>query len=147
MKPLLAFVALALAGCASSADCGSDWRSTGERDGRFFFQYDHAGIWSGTAASWVDLHAFLPAGFIQSRADAIWNDGAYTYVAGSAWSETEFNHRAILWVQPVPEPISLGLFVLAAGALSRSRRPRPPRPAERFHRRHGTGKVGLHRRR
>jgi len=34
MKPLLALIALAIAGCATSADCGSDWRSTGERDGR-----------------------------------------------------------------------------------------------------------------
>src|SRR5687767_2775671 len=34
MKPLLALIALAIAGCATSADCGSDRRPTGERDGR-----------------------------------------------------------------------------------------------------------------
>jgi hypothetical protein len=32
MKRLLVLGVLAAAGCA--ADCGSDWRSTGERDGR-----------------------------------------------------------------------------------------------------------------
>ena len=32
-KPAI-LVVLALGGCASGADCGPDWRATGERDGR-----------------------------------------------------------------------------------------------------------------
>jgi hypothetical protein len=34
-----------------------------------------ASLWSGTAESWVDLHAFLPSGFSASYARGISSDG------------------------------------------------------------------------
>ncbi|HEX6529529.1 MAG TPA: hypothetical protein VF004_06905 [Burkholderiales bacterium] len=34
MKPLVILAVILLAGCATAADCGPDWRSIGERDGR-----------------------------------------------------------------------------------------------------------------
>ena len=34
MRPLAILSLLALAGCAGGVDCGPDWRSVGERDGR-----------------------------------------------------------------------------------------------------------------
>ena len=34
MRTMAILAVLALGGCASGADCGPDWRSIGERDGR-----------------------------------------------------------------------------------------------------------------
>ena len=42
----------------------------------------HASLWSGTAASWVDLHAFVPDEFTSSYARGISSDGVNTYVVG-----------------------------------------------------------------
>jgi len=62
--------------------------------------YYHAGLWSGTAGSWVDLHALLPAGVYHwSEANSIDVSGGEIWVAGDAY--------------PVPEPSSL----IALGAL------------------------------
>ncbi len=59
----------------------------------------HAGLWSGTAASWEDLSLVgLPGPFSESGATGIWTDGTTTYVVGWGWSTTPTNHfEALLW--------------------------------------------------
>jgi hypothetical protein len=60
-----------------------------------------ASLWSGTAASWVDLHAFLPAEFNHSSiARGIWHDGTSTYVVGKGFNSTTGRDEALLWVGP-----------------------------------------------
>ena len=63
-----------------------------------------ASLWSGTAASWVDLHAFLPAGFSESRAQGISSDGVNTYIAGSGFNTLTSRNEALLWRRPLPPP-------------------------------------------
>lgn len=41
-----------------------------------------ASLWSGTSQSWVDLSAFLPAEYTESRANGISTDGVNTYITG-----------------------------------------------------------------
>jgi len=54
----------------------SGGQQVGEADG-------HAGLWSGTAGSWVDLHALLPAGvYYESSAQSVDVSAGETWVAG-----------------------------------------------------------------
>ena len=69
----------------------------------------HAFLWSGTAASFVDLNQFLPAGHSNSSANSIQQIGNTLYVAGNADSQTAT--EAWLWIGTIPAP---------------ERRPRPP---------------------
>jgi hypothetical protein len=85
----------------------SDGLQVGYVDGR-------ASLWSGTAASWVDLHTYLPSGFTLSRAEAIWSDGNVIYVVGYAFSPAAFGDEAFLWTSAVPEPSSLCVLGLLA---------------------------------
>ncbi len=56
-------------------------------------------MWSGTAASWVDLH---PAGsWGSSSAHDIWSDGNTTYIAGSGYNINTLRWEALLWTQVV----------------------------------------------
>ncbi|MGW8257736.1 MAG: PEP-CTERM sorting domain-containing protein, partial [Thermoguttaceae bacterium] len=77
------------------------------RTGPFFL--DHALLWSGTAASAVDLHQFLPAEFIASVAKSIDDQGK---IVGTAYDSSGDAH-AILWT-PVPEPATIVLLGMAA---------------------------------
>jgi hypothetical protein len=65
---------------------------------------DRASLWNGTAESWVDLSAFLPAGYSQSYAHDIWSDGAFIYVAGEGRVGNLRRWEALLWTSPVAEP-------------------------------------------
>ncbi len=58
---------------------------------------EHAALWNGSAASWIDLQTFLPASFVTSTARAIWSDRFNTYAAG--WGENSATGRteALLW--------------------------------------------------
>lgn len=60
----------------------------------------HAGIWSGTAASWTDLHAVLhstfPA-FTDSWATAVSVDGGTTYVVGYGSNSVTGRTEALMW--------------------------------------------------
>ncbi len=93
---------------------------------------ERASLWSGTAASWVNLHAFLPPEFIRSEARDIWHSGNTTYVVGYAFNASTQRFEALMWVSPPPEsawtnlgsalpgtaglPLSSGTGTLAAGA-------------------------------
>lgn len=57
----------------------------------------HASIWSGTSASCVDLHKFLPKRFTWSMARGIWHDATHTYVVGWANDPKAARDEAILW--------------------------------------------------
>jgi len=54
----------------------------------------HALLWSGTATSCLDLHAFLPRQFISSKAVAIASDGS---IVGVAIDNKNVEH-AVLWM-------------------------------------------------
>lgn len=60
---------------------------------------EHASLWRGTASSWVDLHGFLPAGFTESCANGIWQDGVFTYVVGYGYNSATERNEALMWVK------------------------------------------------
>jgi hypothetical protein len=71
-------------------------------------QFAHAMLWSGTAASALDLHQFLPPGeFTRSFAHAIDDAGS---VYGTAYDTAGVPH-AIQWTV-VPEPSSIAVLAL-----------------------------------
>ena len=65
--------------------------------------FNHAGLWSGTAESWIDLGAFTPHGFIETAAASIWSDGASIYIAGSGYNTLTGRSEALLWVSSLQE--------------------------------------------
>jgi hypothetical protein len=79
---------------------------------------EHASFWEGTAASWQDLHSYLPAGYSDSRAEGVWvSNFGDIWVVGWALNGNGFP-EAKLWTTYhfVPEPSSLVLFALGAVA-------------------------------
>jgi hypothetical protein len=62
----------------------------------------HAALWTGTAASYVDLNRFLPAGFVSARAEAIDDQGN---VAGFGY-DAAGNQHALEWLAPVTGDIN-----------------------------------------
>lgn len=58
----------------------------------------HAGVWSGTAASWVDLHDVLSADYACSETRYVFSAGGVLYVAGFAYNSTTARDEAILWI-------------------------------------------------
>lgn len=84
---------------------------------------DHASLWSGTAASWVDLHDMLPAGFSFSHARSVTTDGIYNYIVGYGVSNVTNHWEALLWISPVvgvvlPDSFSMFRGFLTSGGLS-----------------------------
>ncbi len=79
----------------------------------------HAGMWSGTAESWVDLHFLLPASeYLSSTADSVYTSGDRICVAGSALLNTNgYRVHAILWTYVVPEPSSVLTLLCGIGAM------------------------------
>ena len=81
-----------------------------------------ASLWNGTAASWVDLSAFLPARFSYSVATGISTDGVNTYISGFGFNSDTSLTEALLWTQPVPSPGAAALLGLGALVTARRRR-------------------------
>lgn len=81
-----------------------------------------ASLWSGTAVSWVDLSAFLPAEFTSSVARAISSDGVNTYVVGEGFNSLTERTEALLWTRPIHAPGVAGLQSLAGLFAARRRR-------------------------
>ncbi len=75
----------------------------------------HAGVWSGTAESFVDLQALLPATYTESYAQGIWSDGVTTLVVGGAYNTTTNHYEAVLWKQ-TPAPPAVKPVVKVSGA-------------------------------
>jgi hypothetical protein len=83
----------------------------------------HAVLWNGTAASFEDLDAYLPAGqFLQSRAQGISSDGVNLYITGWAVPHGPFNTSAVVWSRPLPTPGAAALLGLGGVFASRRRR-------------------------
>jgi hypothetical protein len=78
----------------------------------------HALLWTGSAASVLDLHSFLPSAYLGSAAIDIDADGN---MIGSADLADGSGH-AIMWVSAVPEPAAPALLCLAAAPLLSRRR-------------------------
>jgi len=78
----------------------------------------HASLWSGTAASWVDLHGLLPQGMYScSEAYGIDASGLSTWVVGYAHNTPLSRDEAILWTYEIPEPASLLALICGLGGL------------------------------
>ncbi|MBX9735676.1 MAG: hypothetical protein K2X32_02015, partial [Phycisphaerales bacterium] len=60
---------------------------------------EHAAVWSGTAASFVDLHGLIPGGLVysQSRATGIDADGSIY-----GWAQSGDSYFAIRWTPVAP---------------------------------------------
>jgi hypothetical protein len=88
----------------------SGGQQVGEGYGPATGDQTHALLWTGSAASVVDLHTFLPPGFTASQALGIDADGNIVGVASGPAGA-----HAFLW-QPVgaavPEPGTMTLFGL-----------------------------------
>jgi hypothetical protein len=74
-----------------------------------------ASLWSGSAASIVNLHSFLPSRYVGSVAHSVWSSNGTTYVFGIAGNSETEQGEAILWTQSVPEPSTV--FFIASGFL------------------------------
>jgi MYXO-CTERM domain-containing protein len=86
-----------------------------------------AGVWFGTAASFVPLPTI--AGYDQPTADAVSVFNGMLYVGGYALNLQNGRNEAFLWTGPVPAPGAVALLALAASGGLRRRRRGPLRPA------------------
>jgi hypothetical protein len=62
----------------------------------------HATLWNGSAASRIDLNAFLPQEFDSASAEGIWHDQSFTYIVGEGHNFTTGQTEALLWISPLP---------------------------------------------
>ena len=74
-----------------------------------------AGVWTGTAGSFVNLHSFLtPFTFSSSEAWGVKRTATNVYVVGSAYNDGLARNEAIVWTLAIPEP---GAFSLIAATV------------------------------
>lgn len=70
-----------------------------------------ASLWSGSAATWEDLGAWLGDGFTSSTATAVWQDPSTLYVGGLARNSATGLNEAVLWRRPLPSPGAISLLL------------------------------------
>ena len=58
--------------------------------------------WRGTAASFEDLHQFVPANFSTSFALKAWRQGQKLYVSGYGYNTVATRNEALLWSRDLP---------------------------------------------
>jgi hypothetical protein len=78
-----------------------------------------AALWSGSASSFVNLHAFLGPEFTSSEARSITQEHGFTYVVGFGYNSYMYRWEALMWV--IPEPVSLLGLGLALALFPRRR--------------------------
>jgi hypothetical protein len=61
-----------------------------------------AAMWTGTAATWVNLHAFLPSNFYTSTATGVYRNAGVTYIVGYGFNNTTARTEALLWTSLPP---------------------------------------------
>jgi hypothetical protein len=86
--------------------------------------FNTAALWSGSANSFVNLGALLPAGCVGSYANGIYVIGNQIWVAGGT-GVGDYSVGALWHYTPVPEPSSLLAFaggLLGIGGMVRRRR-------------------------
>jgi hypothetical protein len=69
----------------------------GQQVGLVVSNDDRAALWSGSADSYVDLHAFLPRDYAWSLAVGISHDAGYTYVVGYGYNSKRQRQEALMW--------------------------------------------------
>jgi hypothetical protein len=86
----------------------------GYRDG-------YAAAWFNTPESYLNLHPFLPAGFSESTAYSVWQDGNEVVIGGFAYG-SGLGERAFIWRGTIPAPSALSLLAAAGVWAARRRR-------------------------
>jgi hypothetical protein len=76
--------------------------------------HSHALVWSGDAASVVDLNQYLPEGFTDAAATGISADGTVVGWASRGSSSNPANVHAVMWM-----PVAAGVAVATAVSLDR----------------------------
>jgi hypothetical protein len=61
-----------------------------------------ASLWRGTAASWVDLHTFVPPEFSSSTATDISTVNGFLIISGSGFNTNTNRTEALIWFAPDP---------------------------------------------
>lgn len=89
---------------ATESDALAVWDGKQVGHARLGLNQVAAGIWSGNAASWENLHTHLPPQFQgathESVAHSVWVDGGITYVAGAARATSgSLELHAVLWIE------------------------------------------------
>lgn len=79
-----------------------------------------AGVWLGTAASFVNLQDFLPAGYVGSVATSVAEYDGRIIVGG--YAQTFDHSEAFIWTHDIPAPGTLPALGLSALVASRRRR-------------------------
>lgn len=89
----------------------------------YFGTTPFASVWSGSSQSWLNLHQFLPSGYMSSRAYSIVETPTQLIVGGYAVNTAGTEAHAVMWSMPVPEPATLaGVSFAALLFLGRRRR-------------------------
>lgn len=79
-----------------------------------------AALWNGSKESFVDLHAFLPNGFVNSDAYGVWVEDGRVWVAGDAYDSANLTWESVIW--EVPEPTSAAGWVFGVAWLTARRK-------------------------
>lgn len=82
----------------------------------------HASLWNGTADSRVDLSTYVTGNWGDTVAEAIWSNGATTFIAGYGYNNDAGRSEALLWTNTVPEPSTAALLYLCGLTAMRRRR-------------------------
>jgi hypothetical protein len=81
-----------------------------------------AGVWFGTAESFVPLAPFLPPGYSNSSATSIAELDGTLYVGGYAYRSGTLDREAFLWIGQIPSPGAAATLALAIVASAARRR-------------------------
>ena len=71
--------------------------------------FRHAGYWTGTASSWVDLTAVLLGSWGDTEAESVWVSGGLMFISGWGRNLTTSRDEALLWSGPAPGPTCDGI--------------------------------------
>jgi hypothetical protein len=82
-----------------------------------------AGVWFGTASSFIPLQSYLPPGYAYSAATCVAELNGTCYVGGYAVNAVTGNREGFLWVGTVPAPGTgaVSIALIGAGRRKRSR--------------------------
>lgn len=85
---------------------------------------NRAAFWTGTAASYVDLHSYLSSDYTTSFATGVDVYNGNIYIVGNAFNSVANRTEAMLWVTPapVPEPFTIVTVCVGAAALLRRKK-------------------------
>jgi len=93
-------------------DVSNGWQ-VGSAD---FNNVARAGYWRGTAASWTDLHSYLPAEYTSSQARGIAHVDGVTYIIGTA--TTADRREAVMWVSDSAYSVSVNTPSVVGGVVT-----------------------------